>query len=659
MIKTEKQLLSFIKYSPIALILSFSILINIVIFTQNEANFKKELQNYKTNFIHTHKQIIKAQVDKTHNDILREKKDSEQVLKGNLKEHLNKAYSIIDNLYKKNKHLGEKRVIELIKNALREVRFNSGRGYYYIFDIKGTVLLHPINSHLEGASKINSKDSRGRYIIQKLLKNHKIEKEIYSNHYWVKPNDLKKVYKKINLTKIYEPLNIILGTGEYLDDFTNELKTHILEEHIQKSTYGKNGYIFVVDFKGNYLAHVKEEYIGLNRMNLADKEGFMITKELIKTAKNGGGYISYIGTIMPETGQPAKKTTYVKKLADWDWLIASGFYEKEMFTYLNQKEKELIQLQEEYLTKTILISFALTLVLMIIVSILSKYLQQAFKEYNDRIIAEVNENRRKDHLLHQQSKMASMGEMIGNIAHQWRQPLNLISTATSRIQIEKEFGTLDEAKHDESLEAILKSTKYLSQTIDDFREFFNPNKIVSYITTVSLFEKTKQLISSRYKNKGITIIEDIEDVELCTYENELVQSLINVLNNAVDALIEKDQKKKYIFFEAKYSNSCDETNCTIMDCKQRTMDGGFTLIKIRDNAGGINEKSIDKIFEAYFTTKHQSRGTGIGLYMTYEIITKHLEGFINVHNVEYDYDGKKHIGAEFKICLPANTHKKN
>lgn len=657
MIKTEKQLLNFIKYSPIVLILVFAIVINFVIFLQNEQNYKVDLESYKENFINTHRQIVKAQVDKTYNDILSERKNTEMHLKEKLRNRVLEAYSIINNIYEKYKHEGKEKTISLIKEALRDIRFNNGRGYYYVFDNKANNVLHPIKPHLEGTSLIEFQDSRGSYIFKKLIREQKVNQELFSTIYWVKPNDLKKEYKKINFTMKFEELNLIVGTGEYLDDFTKELKEHILKDHIQKSTYSKNGYVFVVDYEGEYLAHIKKEYIGLNRINLKDRNDFMITKELIKTAKSGDGYISYIATIMPETGKPAKKTTYAKGLDDWNWVIASGFYEKEMLTYLNKKEKELKQMQEDYLTKTILISFAVTIFLIIIVSIISRYLQQAFKDYNDRILEEVNENRRKDHLLHQQSKMASMGEMIGNIAHQWRQPLNLISTATSRIQIEKEFGTLDQQKHDESLVAILESTKYLSQTIDDFREFFNPNKVVTRFTTDSLFDKTRQLISSRYKNKGILIIKEINEVELFTYENELVQSLINIFNNAIDALDERDQKKKYIFFETEYFNTCDETNCNIMDCSQRS-NGGFTLIKIRDNAGGIPEDKINKIFEAYFTTKHQSRGTGIGLYMTYEIITKHLEGFINVHNVEYEYEGEKHIGAEFKICLPSNTHKK-
>ena len=199
----------------------------------------------------------------------------------------------------------------------------------------------------------------------------------------------------------------------------------MLYEVITKVSFGKNGYIFVVDYDGVYLSHVKKSYIGVNRIDLKDSDGFEITKEIIKVAKNGSGYIRYIGTVLPETGKPASKTTYIKGINEWNWAIATGFYDKDLQQYLKRKEAELVQMHSDTMKKTIAISIVLSITLIFLAMYVSKILKNFFDSYNERILREINSNRKKDLILYQQAKMASMGEMIGNIAHQWRQPLTV------------------------------------------------------------------------------------------------------------------------------------------------------------------------------------------------------------------------------------------
>ncbi len=655
LINSEKQLLNFVKYSPILVIMTIAIVVNSLIYIQNEKNFKKDLDIYKKNYIETNKTLIKVQVEKVYNDIINEKSKLEKELNDDLEKSVNQAYSIIENLYKKFSHEGNDRVIELIKEALRDVRFNDNRGYFYIYNMKGKNVLHPLKPQLEGKSLLGTKDKKGQLITETMIKNLKKDGTFFNTLYWFKPDDLKGEYKKITFNKLFKPLDLFVGTGEYVDEFTKNLKNHMLTDHIQKISYGNNGYVFIFDYKGTQLAHIKESYIGVNRINLEDKNGFKITQEIIKKAKEGSGYIKYIGTIMPETGKPAKKITYVKGLDDWNWAIASGFYDKELTRYLDKKEKELEKINDESLKNIMVISFLITIFLLFIATYISDVLKKFFDNYNQRILKELNANRKKDMILYQQSKMASMGEMIGNIAHQWRQPLNLISTATSRIKLEEDLGILTKETQSESITAILKSTKYLSQTIDDFREFFNPNKVAKEFSTDELYEKTIQLTSSRFSNKNIHIIQNIEDFQINTYENELIQSIINILNNAIDAFDNTNQDEKIIFFDIKRkldSNIKDNEDSNSSELIQK----GNMLITIKDNAGGIPKENIEKIFEAYFTTKHQSQGTGIGLYMTYQIIQKHLEGFINVENKVFEYKGEKYKGAKFSIIIPLSQY---
>ncbi|NVJ53143.1 MAG: cache domain-containing protein [Campylobacteraceae bacterium] len=653
LIKSEKQLLNFIKYSPVIIITLIAVLINILIYVQNEENFQKDLKIYKKNYIESKKRLAKFQVEKAYKDILRERKNIEQRLEDRLKTRVQEAYNIIENLHEKYSYLEEKELLNIIKESLREIRFNEGRGYFYLAKSNGISILHPITPEYENKDISNIKDSSGRYVYKDLIEHFKTQNEYFGEIEAVKPSFPNKKFKKVTYMKLYKPLSIVIGTGEYKEDFIDEMKSHIIKEYIQNLRYGKNGYVFIFDYDGYQLAHVKKEYIGKQRINLVDSKGFMITKEIIKQAKKGPGFISYIGSIMPETGEPAYKTTYIIGIDDWGWAIGSGFYNLDMLRYLETKKKELRDMNNESLRNTFFISLILCAILIALAFYVSSILENFFTRYHERIENEIQENRKKDMVLYQQSKMASMGEMLGNIAHQWRQPLSSVSTIASGTRIQKELGMLEDQEFYKGMETIVNTTKHLSQTIDDFREFFDPNRVKEQISTQILYDKAIQLISSRLTAKEIELKASIDNAALITYENELLQGLMNILNNAIDAFEDKNIKSKVIEFNIKYEKECKMPNCEIKECTQGKE--GYILITIQDNAGGIKEENMDKIFDAYFTTKHKSQGTGIGLYMTYEIINKHLKGYISVENSEIIYNKENYKGAKFTIILPTKV----
>ncbi|WP_072681372.1 sensor histidine kinase [Arcobacter sp. LA11] len=244
------------------------------------------------------------------------------------------------------------------------------------------------------------------------------------------------------------------------------------------------------------------------------------------------------------------------------------------------------------------------------------------------------ENKKSEQALINQSKMASMGEMLRNIAHQWRQPLSTISTAASGIKIQKELGVLDDKEFDTTMDAIVDTTQYLSQTINDFQNFFKMDSSIREFSSKDLVENIKSLISSSYKSNDIElIIEESENFLFKALYNEFIQVIINILNNAKDAFEHSTLKDRVVIL-----SSVLEDNC-------------YTLY-IKDNAGGIPEDIINRIFEPYFTTKHQSLGTGIGLYMTKDIIENHLDGTIIAYNEKVEYKDTLRTGAVFKLTIP-------
>ncbi len=262
----------------------------------------------------------------------------------------------------------------------------------------------------------------------------------------------------------------------------------------------------------------------------------------------------------------------------------------------------------------------------------------------EKVQKEIAETRHKDQILFQQSKMASMGEMIANIAHQWRQPLGAINAIAiglkSKLLLEKfdlsqkEDQTACIQHFDEKLTNIENYTQHLTQTIDDFRNFFKPNREKTHFYISELIQTALNLVSANFKNSDIEIITHIEDARVETFENELLQVVINILNNAKDALCK---------------TTCPPNSLIIVSTK---VENGFLSIMIRDSAGGIEKDIMHKIFEPYFTTKHKSHGTGIGLYMSKEIIEKHLQGKLTVENVRYPFKDTTCEGAEFVIKIP-------
>jgi PAS domain S-box-containing protein len=240
-----------------------------------------------------------------------------------------------------------------------------------------------------------------------------------------------------------------------------------------------------------------------------------------------------------------------------------------------------------------------------------------------------NQIKKQEALILQQSKFASMGEMLANIAHQWRQPLSIISTSATGIKIQKEMGMLTDEFEFESLDSINENVQYLSKTIEDFRNFFKEEKIRNEVYIEEVLSKTLSLVSSRLKNRNINIITSYDEILFETLETELIHVFINIINNAIDAF-EDVTTEKFIFIQTQQTSNA-------------------IVITIKDNAGGIDPNVLNLVFDPYFTTKDASQGTGIGLYMCKEIVVKHLHGKIDVKNVLFDYEGKSYKGCEFTI----------
>ncbi len=731
---TEKKLLLLIRIAPVVIIMIFAFINTYFLIMQNNKEYTNALKTLKSELIQNEQQRAKDEVLHVCDMIQFQKNTTEDQLKNEIQQRVYEAYAIINRIYDENRNLEKSKIIKMIKDALRDIRFNNGRGYFFIFENNGTNIMLPPTPNLEGSSFWNFQDAKGVYTIQDMSKITKKDSEGFYSWYWYKPGDNETQYKKIGFGKYFEPFDWFIGTGEYVKDFEEDLKNKLIER-INSIKYSTNGYIFMYQYDGMTLSHINRKLLGTNQNQ------DQLVNVIINKAKNGEGFIEY-----------ANKIVYVHSFNEWQWAIGSEVYLGEIDQLIKEKTAELNQKNQEQINRILLINLSLAMFFIVLALIISNKIEKIFLQYkrvvnkkqakleeqNQRFELAMNsthdglwdwnpvtnkvfysktwkemlgykeyeisddieewksrvhpddlakaledlqlhidgktplyENihrvqhknnswvwildrgkalfdkdgnvvrmigfhtdittqKKRDKLLTEQSKMAAMGNMIGNIAHQWRQPLNVITTTASGIKLEKEFGTMDDETLISRLNNIVKSANYLSETINTFRDFIKEKKEYSKVILQDRIKIATDIVSTALADHHIKFINNINNqnpIEIIMIMGELSQVIINILNNAKDILLEK-----------KIENPWVEINLDV-DKEQKK-----AIITIEDNGGGIPEDVLPHIFEPYFTTKHQNLGTGLGLHMSYQIITESLNGELYVENTQN--------GAKFFIELP-------
>jgi PAS domain S-box-containing protein len=231
--------------------------------------------------------------------------------------------------------------------------------------------------------------------------------------------------------------------------------------------------------------------------------------------------------------------------------------------------------------------------------------------------------RNKERMLIQQSRQAAMGEMIGNIAHQWRQPLNVLGMQIQQLQLFYDLGMFNKELLDKNVSGSMEIIQHMSKTIDDFRNYFKPDKEKTEFNVHETINTSLSLLEGSLRNPLIDVeVIAQDDPAIYGFPNEFAQVILNIMNNARDVFIERNVSDPKVNIRV-----CSEGRCVV--------------ITVADNAGGIPENIVNKVFDPYFTTKGPQQGTGIGLFMSKVIIEKNMGGRLNVKNTVN--------GAEFRI----------
>ncbi|WP_419765367.1 MAG: cache domain-containing protein [Arcobacter sp.] len=745
-------------FLPILIIIFLIISITVYNIHLTKKQLEKQITDKRIEYFDIQKKSVYNKVQYLNSEIKIENNKIETNIKEELEEKINTAIKISKNTFNENKNLSKKQIVKILSKRLSLLSYNKNRGYYYILDKNNQLLEHPIKG-MVGTSTNDVFDVDNINLSTKIRKGLKKGEVSFVKYHFYKPNNQKKKFLKIVAIKYFEPLDIIIGTGEYVDDAINEFKNDFIKKITQNNDMNK--YVFVLDIHNinggdsyaTMLANVnRKELVGkVLDDEVKDSKGNFYRKEYLKILREKGeGFLNYWYK-KPGVIEHKEKYTYFYLNKEWNWVVACGFYPDDLVSQIEKLNKQSSEYLEDLIRNSLFWGLIFSCVMILLSTIIFYKIQrrigkdqkrliqsqenlkkaqqiskigswsynfdtneiifsdeiyeifeidknskkptyelflsfvhnddknrvntvfekllknkksheiihrikvkkkikwvnnqsEVFIEKNNTIVIgtlqDITEKYEKDKkieeqskLLFNQSKMAAMGEMIENIAHQWRQPLSAISISASGMKLENDYNLLDSNKLTTGLDNIIDNTTYLSNTIEDFRKYFAKDKVRTKCNIKIVYQNTIKLLKSKFDSLDIEIIEDCEDLYCTTLENELVQCLMNIFNNAHDVLVKNGTSKKLIFVKIykKYDN---------------------VIISITDNAGGINDEIIQKIFEPYFTTKHKAQGTGIGLYMTREIIVKHLGGFIKVRNVNLNFESVKYIGANFKISLP-------
>ncbi|MEA1920399.1 MAG: cache domain-containing protein [Campylobacterota bacterium] len=540
-------------------------------------------------------------------------------VKKELKSRVNLAYDTATYIQDKYNKLSHAVIIKRhISDSLKRMVWKGNqKNYIWITDYRGNNILSA-DENLDKRNIIDYKDADGRAIVLEEIQMVRKHKEGYINTRFNKKSG-----DQIMYVKDFGHYDWFFGSGMHIKQARAKLKKQQL--NLIKS-FPTDSLGFIAVFEGK-----KPIYLSKSAKDYFDKE---VKKVLLQDSNESSQWHEF---------DKRHIMTYNEIFEPFGWNVVYGFDRSRFDANLIEDQKRLeVRIRLEML-RIGFGAFVIGIFSIIFSLLFSRHVAGVFKQYKaqveegERELQELNGSlekrieqaviqfQEKDKMLIQQSKMAEMGDMISMIAHQWRQPLNQLSYIFMNIEGAYEYKELTPKYLNNKLGEGNKLLEFMSHTIDDFRNFFRPDKQQTLTSISDVVSKTLPLMEQILEEHGIALHVSYEsDTKVALFRNELMQVILNLIKNAKDIVIEED--------------------VTVPIIGIKTYEGDlFVGLEVCDNGGGIDEAIMDKIFIPYFSTKSKSQGTGLGLYMSKTIVEEHLNGILSVENTEE--------GACFKIMI--------
>jgi PAS domain S-box-containing protein len=352
--------------SLLAVVVTASIITLSVIYLEY-IDFSNTVNKIEADYTEAQKKILKKEVNKVSNYITFKRTHIEQETKTQIESRVYEAHAIASNIYTKfKKNLPKSKIKKLIIEALRPLRFFDGNGYYFIANMDGISKLHSLHPDYEEKNVLNVQNANGHYIVRDLRELVLKSKEGFLSYNYQSFKNKTNEQSKITFVKQFKPFNWFIGTGNYPDNIKNEMQKLIIE-YIEQVRFGKNGYVFVVNYDGTVIMNPAQKFmIGTNVLDIEDSNGVKFIQLGRKAVDNpDGGFIHYVWE-KPSTSQLSQKISYMKGIKDWQWMIGAGLYVDDTREVINDQK---IKLKEEIIKQIIFI-----IVISLIVSIIIVYI---------------------------------------------------------------------------------------------------------------------------------------------------------------------------------------------------------------------------------------------------------------------------------------------
>ncbi|EGU43275.1 signal transduction protein, partial [Vibrio ichthyoenteri ATCC 700023] len=377
---TDKKLLYTIKTVPFALIVLFITLLLGLVVNDNKKRSSQLEQNLITNNLLKQKETIAQRVESTYDQIRYERQQIISALKANVKSHVDIAHQIAFAIYNENKGKPEQEVKNLIAEAIRNIRYNDGQGYFFIFQTDGLFVMHATMPEEEGKQGIAFQDSHGVPYIENFLNKLAIPNRTDGYYrWWFKKPHQNQEYEKIGYGRLFEPYGWVIGSGEYIEDTEQKVKQALLDS-ISNYRFDGNGYLFVLSKQGEVLAHKNDTLIGANLTSIAEQ-----AHTLMQSTHSNQGYIEYKAPYHPSGEANMDKVSYIKFDHQWNWLIGTGVYIKDIHQNIAEQLAQMREQNENEQIKVLILCLSLALALILLSMLLSNYLGRRFNQFQRRI----------------------------------------------------------------------------------------------------------------------------------------------------------------------------------------------------------------------------------------------------------------------------------
>ncbi|MGB0832978.1 MAG: bifunctional diguanylate cyclase/phosphodiesterase [Psychrobium sp.] len=387
--RSNKNILKLIKYGPITVVLCFSAVMSTLLIKENKASLEREISTLSHNAISQQRLVLKNQIDALSSHISFEKNTATEQLQNGIRERVHEAHAIASGIYRSNQDLPKVEIGKRVKDALRNVRFLEGRGYFFATSLDGVSELLPIQPSLEGTSITTMVDIKGTKIVKEMIALMKERDETFYHYWFQKPKSDGKPYFKVGFIKLFEPLNWYLGTGEYLVDFEAHLQKLMLARlQLSRADLGFDYYI--VDEGLNYIAHDDPTVLG------EQSDAPLFHAKQRHTLATDGQFLESTNTFTDENGLLTGNIIYARHNPDWHWTLVGEIDLNEVNQYFLDHKAELEAQNEETLVKLLVLSTLLSLLLVVVSFVISRNTAKRFKRYESKILlnlSQLNENK--------------------------------------------------------------------------------------------------------------------------------------------------------------------------------------------------------------------------------------------------------------------------